>query len=210
MCSSPGTADCACSGRRDMKAGWALLLLVPGLAAAGSNVGHVWSIDPAHSQVHFAVRKFWFAHVRGTFPALSGTLRRLDTRAGMDLGRVDASLVVERMRMDDAGERAHALGPGFFDAARFPAISFHSDPFPLDELVSGGTLRGMLSLHGKRHPVALTLQPSSCPRRPLDCEIRVRGSISRSAFGMHAWRGVLSDKVELALGISLREPGSSD
>ena len=210
MHSNPGTAVCACCGRHDMKAAWALLLLLPGLAVAGSNAGHVWSIDPAHSQVQFAVRKFWFAHVRGTFPALSGTLRRLDTRIGIDLGRVDASLAVDHLRMDDAGERVHALGPGFFDASQFPVIRFDSDPFPLDELIAGGTLRGMLDLHGKRHPVTLTLLPSACPRRPLDCVIRVHGSISRSAFGMHAWRGVLSDKVELDLGISLgdrRPPG---
>ncbi len=186
-----------------------VLLLLPALAVADSNVGHVWSIDPARSQVQFAVRKFWFAHVRGTFPGLSGTLRRLDTRTGVDLGRVDASLVVDRLHMDDAGDRARALGQGFFDAARFPAIHFDSDPFPMDELVSGGTLRGMLNLHGERHSVTLKLQPSTCPRRPLDCDIRVRGSISRSTFGMHAWRGVLSDKVELTLGISLRELASS-
>jgi polyisoprenoid-binding protein YceI len=192
-----------------MKAALVLLLLLPGFAAAGSNASHVWSIDPAQSQVRFVVRKFWFVHVRGTFPALSGSLRRLDTRIGIDLGEVDASLDVDRLHMDDADDRARALGPDFFDASRFPAIRFDSDPFPLDELVSGGRLRGMLNLHGERHPVTLVLQPSNCPRRPLDCPIRVHGAISRSAFGMHGWRGVLSDKVELDLGISLRKPDSS-
>jgi hypothetical protein len=34
--------------------------------------------------------------------------------------------------------------------------------------------------------------------------IRVRGTISRSTFGMRGWRGVLSDKVELDLRIVLR------
>lgn len=175
--------------------------------AQASETAQTWTIDPAQSQVQFTVRKFWFAHVRGTFPALSGGLHRIDTHIGADLARVDADLAVDGLQMDDADDRARALGEGFFDAAQFPAIHFDSDPFPMAELVTGGTLRGMLSLHGERHPVMLALQPSDCPRQPLQCVIRVRGTISRSAFGMRGWRGVLSDKVELDLRISLANPG---
>lgn len=181
------------------------LLLLPAFGAAhASETAQTWTIDPAQSQVQFVVRKFWFAHVRGTFPALSGTLHRIDTRIGADLGRVDADLAVVGLQMEDAGDRARALGAGFFDATQFPSIHFDSDPFPLSELVAGGTLRGMLGLHGERHPVTLALQPSDCPRQPLQCVIRVRGTISRSTFGMRGWRGVLSDKVELDLRIVLR------
>lgn len=189
-----------------MKAAFALAwLLLPGLAlAAAASATRTWPIDPAQSQVQFGVRKFWFAHVRGTFPALSGSLRRIDTRIGADLGEVDADIEVAGLRMDDANDRTRALGPDFFDAARFPTIHFDSDPFPIAELVTGGALRGMLALHGERHPVTLTLQASDCPRQPLGCVIRAHGAISRSAFGMRDLRGVLSDKVELDLRIRLK------
>ena len=184
------------------------LLLLPAFGIAhASDAAQTWTIDPAQSQVQFVVRKFWFAHVRGTFPALSGTLRRIDTHIGADLARVDADLAVAGLQMDDADDRMRALGEGFFDAAQFPAIHFESDPFPMGELVAGGTLRGMLTLHGERHPVTLALQPSDCPRQPRECMIRVRGTISRSSFGMRGWRGVLSDKVELDLRISLESLG---
>lgn len=183
-------------------------LLLPGPAAAPADSSQTWPIDSAQSQVQFSVRKFWFAHVRGTFPELSGTLRRIDSHAGAAEVKVDADLAIAGLVMDDADDRAHALGPGFFDAVRFPSIHFDSDPFPLDDLAAGGSLRGMLSLHGERHPVTLALLPSDCPRQPLECVIRVRGTISRSAFGMRSWRGVLSDKVELDLTISLSRPGS--
>ncbi len=166
---------------------------------------YTWSIDAARSQAQFSVRKLLFAHVRGTFPGLSGRLRRIDTHIGADLAQVDAALEVAGLEMDDDDDRAHALGANFFDAAQFPVIRFDSDPFPLDELASGGTLRGLLTLHGERHPVSLVLLPSDCPRQPLACVIRVRGVIVRSAFGMGAWRGVLSNKVELDLRISLDE-----
>lgn len=200
-----------------LKVRLALLLVLAAFGSAqAAETAQAWSIDPARSQVQFGVRKLWFAHVRGTFPALSGTLHRIDTHIDADLARVDADLAVAGLQMDDADDRARALGPGFFDAARFPSIHFDSDLFPMDELAAGGALRGMLSLHGERHPVTLALQPSDCPRQPLQCVIRVHGTISRTAFGMHGWRGVLSDKVELDLRIVLRssinaassEPGS--
>jgi polyisoprenoid-binding protein YceI len=172
-------------------------------ATASATEPQAWVIDPLASQVQFSVRKFWFVHVRGTFPALSGTLRRADPDNGADLVRVDATLDVAGLRMDHPDDRSYALGAGFFDAARFPSIRFDSDPFPLDELAAGGIVRGVLYLHGEHHPVTLTLQPSDCPSQPLECVIRVHGAISRSTFGMRAWRGVLSDKVELDLRIRL-------
>lgn len=176
-----------------------LVLAAPPPAAPPS-----WSINAAHSQVRFSVRKLWFAHERGTFPGLHGSLREIDTRIHADMGVVDATLEVANLRMDDAKDRARALGPDFFDVKRFPTIGFDSDPFPLGELVTGGTLRGRLALHGERHPVTLTLLPSDCPLKPLECTIRAQGSISRTSFGMRGWRGVLSNKVKLDLQIVVR------
>jgi polyisoprenoid-binding protein YceI len=182
--------------------------VVPATPPEPESSAHTWSIDAAKSQAQFSVRKLLFAHVRGTSPGLSGTLRRIDTHLGADLVQVEATLEVAGLEMGDTEDRAHALGSNFFDAAQFPVIRFDSDPFPLDELASGGTLRGLLTLHGQRHPATLALLPSDCPRQPLACVIRVRGTIARSSFGMGAWRGVLSNKVELDLRISLDEPAA--
>lgn len=189
-----------------MKAVWPLAwLLLPGLALAASQAPRLqtWPIDPGRSQAQFSVRKLWFAHERGTFPELHGTLRQIETQNGAELVEVDATLDVAKLDMDDPDHRARALGPDFFDQANYPWIRFDSDPFPLAELVTGGTVSGMLILHGERHPVPLTVQASACPRQPLACVIRVRGTIERSMFGMHDLRGVLSDKVELDLRIAL-------
>lgn len=189
-----------------MKAALALALLLPCLAlsAVPTSGPHSWPIDAAQSQAQFSVRKFWFAHVRGTFPGLRGSLRQMDARAGVDLAQVYATLDTAGLQMDDASDRKHALGPGFFDAERYPVIHFDSDPFPLAALTGGGSLRGLLLLHGERHPVTFELLPSDCPRQPIECVIRVRGDISRSDFGMRGWRAVLSDKVQLDLRIVLR------
>lgn len=194
-----------------MKAWLALALLLPALVLAASRppMPQTWPIDAARSEVQFSVRKLWFAHERGTFLQLHGTLRRIDSSAGPDLVEVDATVAAAGLQMDDSDHRARALGPDFFDADRFPWIRFDSDPFPMDRLVSGGVVHGMLALHGVRRPVSLALQVSACPSQPLDCPIRVRGTILRSNFGMHALRGVLANRVELDLRIVLRSTANA-
>lgn len=186
-----------------------VLLLALGLAlpthaaAVKSPPSHTWPLAPSRSQVQFSVRKLWLAHERGTFSAMHGTLQRINTHIDADLVRVDAAVAVADLEMDDADARTRALGPDFFDVAQFPVIRFDSDSFPLAVLAAGGTLHGMLELHGQSHPVTFTLLPSDCPRQPLECEIRAEGAISRSLFGMHGLRGVISDKVYLDLRIGL-------
>lgn len=189
-----------------MKSWSAALLAVVSLAAlASSSVTQTRPIDSTRSQAQFSVRELLIAHANGTFPRVVGTLRRIGTPGGPDLVEVDANLDITALQMDDPSELEHALGPRFFDADRYPHARFVSDPFPLGELASGGTVHGLLTLHGRRQPVTLTLEPSDCPRQPLECVIRVHGAISRSRFGMHAWRGVLGDEVKLDLRILLSD-----
>lgn len=107
--------------------------------------------------------------------------------------------------MGDPGHCAPAPAPNFFAAEHYPRIRFDSDPFPLSELATGGVVHGMLALHGQRHPVALALPPSDCPHQPVSCVIRARSTITRSTFGMRAWRGLLSIRVELELRILLSD-----
>lgn len=185
---------------------WCLTLPLRAATPAPSPPSRTWAISPATSQVQFSVRKLWLAHERGTFPGMRGTLRRIDTHIGADLVQVEAVVDVTGLVMDDVDARTRVLGPDFFDAVQFPLIRFDSDPFPLASLAAGGTLRGMLELHGQSHPVAFTLLPSDCPRQPLKCEIRAEGAVSRSLFGMQDLRGVISDKVHLDLRIGLGLP----
>lgn len=191
-----------------MKRWLPLLALVGWPALAGAQpipVPQTWPLDAAQSEVRFSVRKFWLVPVHGTFPALVGTLRRAPGADGTAIGRVDATLDVASLRMADAGDRRHALGADFFDAARYPVIRFESEPFPFAELAAGGALAGTLDLHGVQHPVAWVLEPSACPQQPVACPIRLRGDISRAEFGMHGVRGVISDRVKLDLRIVLQD-----
>ncbi|HEX7325204.1 MAG TPA: YceI family protein [Rhodanobacteraceae bacterium] len=175
------------------------VLLVAVAAVAGAPV-RAWRFDTATSQARFSVRKLWFAKARGRFPGLRGSLREV-AGGGANAVAVDATVALATLVMAGTDDRARALGPDFFDAARYPQIHFHSAPFPFAELATGGALRGTLALHGEQRQVTLRLRPSACPRQPLACALRVRGTISRARFGMRHLRGLVSDKVEIALTI---------
>ncbi|MBS0431589.1 MAG: YceI family protein [Proteobacteria bacterium] len=181
------------------RAAVALLLLFGGGAAAAL----VWPIDPAHSQAQFSVRTLWFTHERGVFSGVRGELRAIDAEHDV----VDAWIDAGSLHMDDRNALREARGPGFFDSGEHPRIHFVSAPFPVSALRDGGVLEGSLELRGQRRDTRFELQPSRCPARPLDCPVQVNGSISRSAFGMHGRRALLSDRVSLELHIVVGEPG---
>ncbi|HEX6613474.1 MAG TPA: YceI family protein [Rhodanobacteraceae bacterium] len=184
-----------------MMHGFAATLLLA-LACGSATASEIWPIDDAHSSARFSVRTLWFTHERGTFDGVHGELRRNDA----DRDVVDAWIDATNLAMDDAHALQEALGPRFFDVAQYPRIHFESYPFADATLRDGGALAGVLDLHGQRRWVQFTLLPSACPGQPLACPIRVRGTLSRSAFDMRAHRGLLSDKVALDLDIMLDQP----
>lgn len=171
-------------------------------STAASAAPEVWPMDSAHSSARFSVRTLWFTHERGSFDGVHGELRR--SEADRDI--VDAWIDSDSLAMDQGRALEEARGPDFFDVAQYPRIHFESYAFADTMLRDGGTLAGVLDLHGRRRWVQFTLQPSTCPAQPVACPIRVHGTLSRSAFGMRAHRGLLSDKVVLDFDILLDQP----
>ncbi len=118
------------------------LSLAPTLAlAAGSS----WSVDPSHSQVGFAVKHLVISNVRGEFGAYQGKLA-LD-EADVTRSTVEATIDVNSLNTKVADRDAHLKGPDFFDAAKYPSITFKST-----KVAKAGKDRlkvtGDLTLHG--------------------------------------------------------------
>ncbi|GAA0361689.1 YceI family protein [Streptomyces blastmyceticus] len=167
-----------------------------------------YTIDPAHSSIGFTVRHAMVTNVKGSFTEHEGTLR-LD---GSDPSRSTASLDV-RIESVDTGIKdrdAHLRGADFFEAERFPLMTFRST-----------TAR---QLGGDRYRVTgdLTIKDVT---RPLSIDLEFNGSatdvygnervgfeggaeILRSDWGL-TWNAALetggvmvSDKVKLTFDIS--------
>src|SRR4029079_4054656 len=114
-----------------------------------------WNIDQAHSSIHFSVRHLVVARVHGQFRRFGGELAldesditRSSVRLRIDLDGVDSG---------QADRDASLRSERFFDAARFPVLSFESREV---ERSGAGTYRGVgaLTLRDVTKPVVLEIE----------------------------------------------------
>jgi polyisoprenoid-binding protein YceI len=160
-----------------------------------------WSVDLAHSRVEFQAKHLGIAPVRGAFNEFEGTLELGDDLAGASAyGSVSvASVDTKKERRD-----AHLRSPDFFDAERFPKLTFESSEIrPLD----AGTfeIAGDLTLHGVTRPITLTAELQGIEEDPWGNQrvaLEVGGQLNRGDYGMRALNVLVSDKVKLRLDIS--------
>lgn len=186
-----------------------LLLVLAGLGAAMAAPAAAAlpsadnGLDPAHTRFEFELRTHWGQRVTGTFPRYEGDRDLLPD------GRQQVRLRLATADVHVAGSTRYtalARSARFFDAGRYPAIEFVSEPYSAALTQVGGKLRGQLSMHGVSNTEAFTLAPSSCARPGLDCDVVASGSVDRTRYGIDDWRVALSDTVRFTLRVRWRAP----
>ncbi|WP_171170113.1 YceI family protein [Streptomyces sp. I05A-00742] len=176
----------------------------PALAALTGD----WTIDPTHSSIGFTVRHAMITNVRGSFAEHRGTLH-LD---GSDPSRSTAALDITIASVDTGmkDRDAHLLKDDFFDAERFPLMTFRSTAA---EALGGDVYRvtGDLTIKDVTRPVAIDLEFNGSATDVYGTErvgFEGRAEILRSDWGL-SWNAALeaggvmiSDKVKLTFDIS--------
>ena len=104
-----------------------------------------WNIDPVHSTAEFRVKHMMISNVRGQFTGVTGKLS-LDPN-DIVKSQVDASIDVATVDTRDPNRDTHLKSPDFFDAEKFPTMTFRSS-----RIVRKGdgniTVSGPLTIHG--------------------------------------------------------------
>src|ERR1700744_1616260 len=100
-----------------------------------------WTVDPIHSSIAFAVTHNNVATFRSGFGAYEATL------TGGDEPKLEGSVYVPSIDIDEAQLKAHLMTPDFFDTERFPKLPFSSTRLDVAE---DGTARlaGELTIKG--------------------------------------------------------------
>ncbi len=91
---------------------------------ASPAVTSTWQLDPAHSSVEFAVKHMMMTTVRGRFKAVQATLTGDEEHP--EGCCVEARIDVSSIDTGNADRDAHLRSPDFFDAERYPTITFRS------------------------------------------------------------------------------------
>jgi polyisoprenoid-binding protein YceI len=181
-----------------MRGAWLLALAM--LLPAGIPTARGQPVDPAHSQAAFEIQTRWGQRLRGEFARISGSA---DQRPD---GTRQVRLLIDAASVDikeHANYTRFARGEGFFDAANHPHIEFVSHPYAPGLLRDGGPMAGLLRLRGVEREAVFRIEPATCDRPAVDCDVVASGSVDRIDFGMDRWRVAIRDQVRFELRVRL-------
>jgi polyisoprenoid-binding protein YceI len=140
-----------------------------------------WSVDKVHSTVGFAVK-----YMAGTF---QGTFSDFGVR--LDDGVLTGSAEVASVQVKDPNLEMHLQSPEFFDAERFPRLSFEAKDVSRsgDELTFGGEL----TLKGNTEAVEIKghiNDPAPDPYGGERLGLQLEATVDRTKFGLN-WNNPL-------------------
>jgi polyisoprenoid-binding protein YceI len=166
-----------------------------------------WTLDPVHSKATFAVKHSGIATFRGSFKQIDATLEDGVLTGAVEVASVDVP--VDQL----AG---HLQGPDFFDAERFPEITFTASDLRQDgeRLV----VKGDLTMRGVTKPIEATGTLSG-PAQYFDgndrIAIELETVVNRHDFGV-SWNApipsggnALADDVTIAVELQLVRPAQA-
>ncbi len=125
-------------------------VLVTTLCATAS-ADETFRIDPVHSRIGFKVHQA-IANVTGRFKEFGGTIK-LD-RQHPEKSSVTATIQVKSIDTGIAKRDAHLCSPEFFNAPKFPEITFKSQVVKQTGPDAGDIL-GDFTMHGVTKPITL-------------------------------------------------------
>jgi polyisoprenoid-binding protein YceI len=105
-----------------------------------------WVVDPVHSSIGFAVTHNGVTTFRSGFDRYEA---RLD---GGEQPRLEGTVEVESIAIDEEMLKGHLLSPEFFDTQRFPQLRFTSTELNAGEDGSA-RIAGELEIHGEKREV---------------------------------------------------------
>jgi len=177
----------------------ALSLLLLLVAVTGRAQNSRLAFDPARSSASFHVHMRFLPSPDGTFSKVSGELQNERGKQRVVVAVDGRSLVLDGPEWMNRVTRSD----DFLAVDRYPDISFRSELFDPALLRTGGMLRGQLLLRGIRRDVAFQLPASACAQPGRDCDLEVRGGISRREFGMNSYRFTVKDNVDFDFRVRL-------
>ena len=176
--------------------------------AAAPGTRSIWTIDPAHTGVEFAVRHLMISSVKGRFTSVAGTVTTGDdlTTAEVDI-TIDAASIDTREPQRDA----HLRSADFLEVEKFPTLTFKSRAV---ERVGGDEYKlvGDLTIHGVTRQVALDVTSFGTLLDPWGNEkagFNASTKIKRSDYGLvwnvalEAGGVVVGDEVKISIETEL-------
>jgi polyisoprenoid-binding protein YceI len=170
------------------------------LISSATTFAQTWTADKAHSRLGFGVTHLTVTELGGTFNSIDAKFT--SSKPDFTDAVIELSADVNSINTDNEQRDNHLKSPDFFDAAKFPVLSFKSTSFKkvADKKYK---LSGDLTMHGVTKPVVLDVVLNGTSTNPMSKKtvagFKITGTIKRSDFGVGPSMpvAIVSDEVTL-------------
>lgn len=142
-----------------------------------------YQLDPPHTFIDFRARHKIVGIVRGRFDRASGTIVVSEEEAHC---RVDVTIEAASLSTQNPVRDADVMGPDFFDAARFPAITYSGEG--IRRVDRAWVIDGTLKIRGVSRTVPLEFQfngaAPAASGQPERVGFHGTAAVQRAAFDM--------------------------
>lgn len=168
---------------------------------AGAMAADSYTIDSRHTFPVFEVNHLGFSTQRGRFNNVTGKIMLVPSQKS---GSIEVTIDSASIDMGLEAWDKHMRGEDFFNAEKFPNMSFKSTRlvYDGDRLVGA---EGDFTLLGVTKPVKLEVKGFTCGTHPINkkalCGADISTVIKRSEFGMTKYVPSISDDVVVRIPV---------
>jgi len=161
-----------------------------------------YNIDPVHSYVGFSISHLVISSVKGKFNEVSGTVTLEDKKIKDAKGTIQ----VKSLDTGNAKRDEDVRGDAFFDAGKFPTITFQSKR--LEEKGNETVVVGDFTMHGVTKELALPVKLNGPVKDPWGNErigLQAKTKVNRKDYGisynkvLETGGALVGDEVEIEI-----------
>lgn len=166
-----------------------------------------WTIDSVHSEVAFKIKHLVISNASGKFTSFSGSVE--SSKDDFSDAKISFTADINSIHTGNEQRDGHLKSPDFFDAEKYPTLSFVSTSFTKKD-GNDYLLKGDLTMHGVTRPVDLAVEYGGTQKSlygQLVAGFEITGKIKRADFDL-SWSAVteagglvLGDDVKLHINI---------
>ena len=181
-------------------------LLLAVLAIGGSALAaDEYKIDPNHSSVNFSVTHLMVSTVNGRFNTFEGKILYDDK--DVTKSSVNVTIKTASVNTDNTSRDNDLRSPGFFDADKFPEITFQSKS--VEKKGNDYVAHGTLTIKGVAKDVDLPFQlkgPVDAGRMGKVMGAHASLTVNRQDFGVSKTPGMVGNEVKIDLNVEAHLP----
>lgn len=143
-----------------------------------------WIVDSVHSEVGFKIKHLVISNASGKFTVFEGVAE--SSKDDFSDAKISFSADIDSIHTGNEQRDGHLKSADFFDAAKFPKLSFASTSLTKKD-GSDYILKGDFTMHGVTKPVELAVEFGGITKDLYGNTVagfEINGKLKRSDFGL--------------------------